>query len=173
MSLWRKILMAGVPLALFTFAGCAETTSEQDVAEARGAYREASQKAEEAKADGAADADQKAAAAEEARAKLEKTEADFTAEEARKEFLKEHDQHLATIDTAVKELKDRAGKLEGPQKDQLNESIVRIEEKCDAARDKLAEVKKAPVGEWQTKQEDAEKAMTEADMELEKAQAIQ
>ncbi|MBI1899610.1 MAG: hypothetical protein HYS13_00670 [Planctomycetia bacterium] len=172
MSFWRKILMAGVPLALFTFAGCAETTTEEDVAGARSAYREASQKAEEAKAEGAADAEQKAAAAEEARTKLEKTEADFKAEEARKEFLTGHEEHLATVDTAVKELKDRAGKLEGPQKDQLNEAIGRIEDKCGIARDKLAEVKKAPASEWQTKQEDAEKAMAEVDMEVEKAQAI-
>jgi hypothetical protein len=173
MSIWRKMLMAGVPLALFTFAGCAETTTEEDVAQAQQAYREASQKAEEAKAEGAQDAEQKAAAAEEARAKLEKTEADFVAEEARKEFIKQHEEHLATVDTSVKELKDQAGKMEGEKKDQLNEAIGRIEEKCDAAREKLAEVKKAPASEWETKRDDVDKAMAEVDMEVEKAEAIE
>lgn len=169
MTTWKNLVLGAVPLAALAFVGCNETTTQDDVREARKDYAEKVDDVREAKRDADKDVNEEVREAEEARAKLNKTEADFRSEQFRTDYVTQAERRLEAIDASIKDLNDRASKLEGDAETRMKDAIDRADEKRDIADDRLKELKSADVEAWPVKRDDVEKAMADAEMEIQRA----
>jgi DNA repair exonuclease SbcCD ATPase subunit len=166
MRLWKSFGASSVVLASFALVGCDEMTTQQDVDEAREAYREEVGEAREASKEAQQQVGQEVREAEEQRKKLEQTESDFASDQTRKEYLDRQTRRLDQLEAKVGDLKLRSTSLAGEAKTTWDNRIAAIESKCEEVRDKLDELKSAETSEWIAKRDDVELALNQVESQL-------
>jgi chromosome segregation ATPase len=95
----------------------------------------------------------------EAATKADEVENKYQSQEALTAYVDEEETQLKDADHRIDDLKQRADKLEGDDKADLDKQVDRLQELRTRAGDKLSELKSAGEGEWTAKGNSVERAM--------------
>jgi chromosome segregation ATPase len=195
--------MSLAALALI-LAGCTESTTQKDVAQAERKLRDAQQNTREAQLEAqqnvataqkeahqvnrpvidqeaVVDANRNIAEARregaenvaeqrkderEAAEKLQKTQREFQATQARDNFAKDAQMKLDDAEKRIDALEAQARNLSGAEKDALDARIKALNEKHDAAKDALSDLKGADLDKWTVHQGTFQSAMQDLTRDL-------
>jgi hypothetical protein len=171
------LLVASLPVIA---VGCTKETTSEDVAEARAVLREEQEDLDEARREAMKPVleDEEAQEAieeeqqdvDEAQGELNQTQRDFQANQARDAFALEVQKTLDEVDRQIAALETQKDSEEGAAADATQQQIDDLKERRDRVEEKLNEMKREELAQWETHKSDVQLAVNELKSKLDEIQ---